>query len=234
MKRHAESHLDHGLTTAQVEFLMETFAARDSFFIETVELPEALGTVPCGLHGPITGDAPIAEADVTYAKRGTRAWKSRLIDRPAKPSRSVTVIAGPHEETCPVCNGKGEYSPMAKMENHHMPGDVVQCGYNRYLPGETGCVGGKIKHACIVYTAFGGPLAPQEPGDVRRQLEAVEEQRTERHRRGEPDPGMGLSDEVERGRLDPDVYGKILVLRKKRVESDAFWAQHALSREQGE
>jgi hypothetical protein len=230
MKRHAESHLDHGLTTAQVEFLMETFAARDSFFIETVELPEALDTVPCGLHGPITGDAPIAEADVTYAKRGTRAWKSRLVDRPAKPSRSVTIIAGPHEETCKSthdvlrvggCNGSG------KTEHAGM-----HAGAAWHEETCEKCNGaGKIKHACILYTAFGGPLAPQEPGDIRRQLEAVEEQRTERHRRGEPDPGMGLSDEAERARLDPAIYGKIVMLRAKRAESDAFWTQHALTRE---
>jgi hypothetical protein len=25
---------------------------------------------------------------------------------------------------------------------------------------------GKIKHACILYTAFGGPLTPKEPGDA--------------------------------------------------------------------
>lgn len=118
MKKHAASHFDHGLTEAQIDHLMKLFADREAFFIETVELSEELGTVPCGLFGPIMGDAQVVAADVTYAKRGARAWDSRLVDRAPRPSRLVTIIAGPH-------------------------GD----------------------EPCIVYTAFGGPLAPQEPGD---------------------------------------------------------------------
>lgn len=118
MKKHNASHFDHGLNEAQIDFLMERFAERDAFFIETVELPEALGTVPCGLHGPLVGGVPVEESEVTYAARGTRAWTSRLVDRPLQQVRTVTVIAGPHEE-----------------------------------------------HACIVYTMYGGPCAPQEPDD---------------------------------------------------------------------
>jgi len=118
MKKHKESHFDHGLSAEQVEYVMKLFTDREAFFIETIELPEALGTVPCGLHGPLTGGAPVEESEVTYAKRGTRAWNSRLVDRPLQQMRTVTVIAGPHDE-----------------------------------------------HTCIVFTMYGGPLAPQEPGD---------------------------------------------------------------------
>jgi hypothetical protein len=153
MIKHAESHFDHGLTVAQVDHVMQRFADRAAFFIETIELPEALGTVPCGLHGPLVGDAPVAEADVTYAKRGARAWDSRLVDRPAQQVRTVTVIAGPHEETCSICNGSGRVAGTG-------PG----FGASHPCPRER-CEGGKLKHACIVYTLYGGPLAPQEPGD---------------------------------------------------------------------
>ena len=118
MIRHPDSHDDHGLTEAQLRYILDRFADRSAFFIETIELPADLGTVPCGLHGPIMGDAPIAEAEISYAARGDRTWPSRLVDRAARQTRQVTVIAGPHEE-----------------------------------------------HACTLYTAFGGPLAPQEPGD---------------------------------------------------------------------
>lgn len=118
MKKHNASHFDHGLDEAQIDFLMKRFADRDAFLIETVELPEELGTVPCGLHGPLVGGAPVEESEVTYAKRGTRAWNSRLVDRPKQPVRTVTVIAGPHD-------------------------------------GEP----------CVVFTMYGGPLAPQEPDD---------------------------------------------------------------------
>jgi hypothetical protein len=137
MQRHAASHFDHGLNEAQVDFLMKRFADCTAFFIETVELPEQLGTVPCGLHGPLTGGAPVEESDVTYAKRGARAWPSRLVDRPLQQVRTVTVIAGPHEELCGIHDAS-----------------CPRCGG-----------AGSIKHACIVYTMYGGPCAPQEPDD---------------------------------------------------------------------
>lgn len=118
MKRHAESHLDHDLTTEQVAYLFERFADRTAFFIETFELPSELGTVPCFLYGPTMGDEPVHEAIVHYYNRGARAWPTRSIARDSRPTRMVTVIAGPHEA-----------------------------------------------ESCILYTAFGGPQAPQEPGD---------------------------------------------------------------------
>lgn len=118
MIKHRDSHVDHHLTKAQIDYLLDRFADRTTFFLETIELPEELGTVPCGLWGPIVGDPPIDEAEVVHEQRGTRTWMSRLVDRPTRPTRAVTVIAGPHEE-----------------------------------------------HACVLYTAFGGPAAPQEPDD---------------------------------------------------------------------
>ena len=136
-----ESHLDHGLTPDQVQWICDTFADREGFFIESVEMPESLGTVPCGLHGPAMGDAPISDDEVTLVKRGEREYTSRIVDRAPRPTSTVTVIAGPNGED-----------------------------------------------PCVLYTAFGGPLAPKEPGDE------------------------SLSDE-------------------QRAESEAFWAEHALSGE---
>lgn len=116
MKIVKESHLDHALSQDVIAFITSKFSEKNAFFIETFELPEELGTVPCGLHGPLMGDAPVADAQL--AKRGERTWDSRLVDRPARQVRTVTVIAGPHGE-----------------------------------------------EPCVLYTAFGGPLTPQEPGD---------------------------------------------------------------------
>jgi hypothetical protein len=118
MQISADSHLDHGLTDAQVAHISERFAERDGFFIETFELPETLGTVPCGLHGPLMGDDPVDDSEVTLEVRGERPCESRLCDREPRLVSTVTVIAGPH-------------------------GD----------------------EPCVLYTAFGGPLAPREPGD---------------------------------------------------------------------
>lgn len=130
MRQHPDSHLDHSLTAAQVAYLFEFFADRTAFFIETIELPEYLGTVPCGLYGPIMGDAPIEERWVDYHRRPPREYTSRVLRKheypggfpgpqaPYRKVQQVTVIAGPH-------------------------GD----------------------EPCVLYTAFGGPLAPKEPND---------------------------------------------------------------------
>jgi hypothetical protein len=117
-----DSHLDHGLTMDQLRWVLETFADRDGFFIETVELPEDLGTLSCGLYGPLMGDEPVTTSthpDVCYTTREGRSWASRILgNAKPRPTRQVTVIAGPHEGL-----------------------------------------------ACVLFTVYGGPCAPREPGD---------------------------------------------------------------------
>lgn len=149
MIKHRDSHVDHGLSEAQLRYLLDRFADREGFFIETLTLPLDLGTAPCGLYGPVVGDPAVREDEVTYARRGARAWDSRLVDLPARQQREVTVIAGPHEGTCTTCEGK--------LLGLGVADGCVGCDHC----GSTG----KLKHACVLYTAFGGPLAPQEPGD---------------------------------------------------------------------
>lgn len=159
MIKHADSHLDHALTEAQIAHLMKLFADRNAFFIETIELPLELGTVPCGLYGPIMGDPPISmpinrlgdrEALSWYEHRGTREWPSHVVDLPARPTRKVTVIAGPHEEKCPYCSGEGRVrGPSAGGQF----GTCPKCNLGTRLL------------SCVLYSAFGGPSAPQEPGD---------------------------------------------------------------------
>jgi hypothetical protein len=95
---HTTSHLDHGLTQLQLQWLLEHFQDRDSYFIETVELPEHLGLVPCAIYGPIMGDPPVPEAEVILQCRGDRKIPSRMIRRPLRYVRIVTVIAGPRDE----------------------------------------------------------------------------------------------------------------------------------------
>ncbi len=134
---HKESHTDH-VTPKVLEYLLKHFADRNKFFVEAIELPEGL-TALCSLHGPAMGDAPIGESEVIYAERPGRAWRSRLVFRPARQTRTVTVVAGPHDG-----------------------------------------------HPCVLYTTHGGPPAPQELDDP------------------------SLTDD-------------------KRDESEAFWAEHALT-----
>ena len=201
MIQHKDSHVDHVLTEVQLRYLRDRFADRDSFFIETITLPVDLGTVPCGLYGPIMGDSPIGEAEVSYARRGDRAWDSRLIDLPTRQQHEVTVIAGPHEAECTRCNtAAGAWNLLHRA-------DCPDCDGTQ-----------KIAHACVLYTAFGGPSAPQEPGDVRAQLEALESAR------------RALPDRSPESAAHPALYARIVTLRDKRMASDTFWREHALAR----
>lgn len=77
-------------------------------------------TVLCGLYGPAMGDEAVSENRVQYQIRNGRRCASRvLIEGVARPTRTLTVIAGP-------------------------AGD----------------------DSCVLYTAYGGPSAPREPGDT--------------------------------------------------------------------
>ena len=108
------SHLDHHLTPAHVDFIRARFGDRTAFFLETVELPPELPSLPCDLHGPATGETPVTEAEVAYAVRGTRKGPSRLCQRTSVSVRSLTVIGGPHEGRCILYTAYG--GPCAPRE----------------------------------------------------------------------------------------------------------------------
>lgn len=86
--------------------------------METVELPEGLPEVKCGLYGPVVGDDAITADEATYKVREGRSWSSRMVNRSARVTRQLSVIGGPY-----------------------------------------------LTHPCVLYTAFGGPIAPKEPQD---------------------------------------------------------------------
>lgn len=161
MIKHADSHVDHGLTEAQIAYLLQRFADRNAFFIETIELPLELGEAPCGLYGPTMGDPPVADHEVTRESRGTRTWTSRLVARPPRPTRKVTVIAGPHEEPCTTCRGNLAHLVDREPDPH----PVIAASLGPWVGCDHCDSQGVLKHACVLYTAFGGPLTPQEPGD---------------------------------------------------------------------
>lgn len=116
LKISKDSHVDHGLTEVQIEFLLDLFADKDGFFVQEVTMPSELGSVPCALYGPIMGDEPVSQDEVYYKTRPSREGLTRFVDRPVRYVNVVTIIAGPHNED-----------------------------------------------TCVLYTAFGGPLAPKEP-----------------------------------------------------------------------
>lgn len=115
MKITSDSHVDHALTPQILDSLRAKFASRAAFFIETFKLHESLGTLPCNLHGPAVSEDPVLEPEVSYQPRGSRAYNSRLCQRPELRTRTVTVIAGPHkEEPCILYTAFGE--PLSPKE----------------------------------------------------------------------------------------------------------------------
>ena len=76
-------HADHGITPEQMEHIQASLihsVEGDGFFIAQDRIPSELGTVPCGLYGPIMGDDPVTEA--TMEVRGDRPYADRMVDRP--------------------------------------------------------------------------------------------------------------------------------------------------------
>lgn len=123
---HPDSHVDHDISLEQLENIHAQLGDRTGFFIETIELPEALGTVPNDLYGPSCGDAPVPESEVHYARRGPRQWDSRMCRRPRRQTRLVRVIAGPHDgHDCVLYTAYGvarKDSPQSPKE----PGDLFK------------------------------------------------------------------------------------------------------------
>lgn len=138
-----ESHLDHGLSPEHVAFVLATLASREGtasgFICETIELAFGLSPLSCGLYGPSMGDGIIEEADVSYVVRGNRKHASRVVSRPSRPTWLITAIAGPRR-TGPMVEGDEATSHPA-----FQPVDFS---------------------TLVLYTAYGGTLAPREPGDA--------------------------------------------------------------------
>jgi|6_EtaG_2_1085325.scaffolds.fasta_scaffold03118_4 hypothetical protein len=76
-------HADHGINQPHLDYIYSEIMKLnvEGLFILRIDLPEELGKVSCGLHGPAMGDEPIAEEEVTYKVRGDRAWTDRLVNR---------------------------------------------------------------------------------------------------------------------------------------------------------
>lgn len=89
-----ESHTDHGVKPEQLEWALAKLALRahdGGVLVETLTLPDHLGTVPNALIEIDSDDV------VVMRHRGARVYPSRIaVGRTAQPSRLLTVIAGPH------------------------------------------------------------------------------------------------------------------------------------------
>jgi len=91
-----DSHLDHGLSKRHLRWLRKRFGGcKGGVVVQTLRMPRRLTPLKNALYGPAAGDAPVPESSVYSTKRGVRSWTSRMVARPTRPTREVTVIAGP-------------------------------------------------------------------------------------------------------------------------------------------
>jgi len=124
------SHVDH-VTPEILDHLRARFShlVPDGVHVETFEMPKYLGTLPCNLYGPDMGDGPIEDGeDVAYMKRANRVsrgvtWLSRTINRPPRPTRTLTVVLGPADgDPCVLYTAyAGPAAPREPGDPDHTP-----------------------------------------------------------------------------------------------------------------
>lgn len=91
-------HVDHGVSPETLQRVIDLMVREQGrrlvpgLFIYTRPLPEGAPSVENALYGPKSGDAPVAEDRVFYAKRSEDRPESRMIDLPKRLTRTVTVI----------------------------------------------------------------------------------------------------------------------------------------------
>lgn len=85
-------HADHGIPHLVVLQVIKDLRLPEGFFLRTTTLPDGAPDAMNALYGPRSGDAPIKESAVFYAKRSEDRPPSRMVDLPKRPTRTVTAI----------------------------------------------------------------------------------------------------------------------------------------------
>lgn len=117
MIRHRLSHVDH-VPPGVVELVLEKYKDRDEFFVDTFTLPDHLPELECAMYGPTVGDPPVPESEVVYEARIGRAYMSRLVDKPCRPTRTCTVVGGPSPDGDPCVLYTVYGGPAGEVELH--------------------------------------------------------------------------------------------------------------------
>ena len=137
-------HKDHGINDDQWAFVRLEIMSRlykgfigmnSETFKLSLEIPNYLGTVPCGLHGPAMMDDPVLDSEVTMKARGDREWKDRLIDRPTREVKYVQVIGTRDPESDEVliftCYG-GPLAPQNPDDPHNVDPDAARAFWSEH------------------------------------------------------------------------------------------------------
>lgn len=90
------SHVDH-LPPEVLAALLAEVEGEDTVTIAEWTVPAHLPEVKCALYGPTAGDAPVTDDEAFMAARPGRLHRSRLVNRPVRMTRRVTVVSGPYD-----------------------------------------------------------------------------------------------------------------------------------------
>jgi hypothetical protein len=98
---HPDSHLDHaGITLPHIMWILRTLHTPflgEGVQVVTLRIPTHLPPLPCGLYGPVMGDAPIGDDEAYYLERSGRSWASRMVAAGPRQSREATAVFGPYD-----------------------------------------------------------------------------------------------------------------------------------------
>ena len=112
-------HADHALLEEHAAIARQVCAAHADFFAVTVDIDTPL---PCALYGPLMGDPPVSDWDVYYAPRGNRSGASRMIAKPWRLTKRMTVIGIGGERILTAYGGemapREPFDPSMSDEEH--------------------------------------------------------------------------------------------------------------------
>lgn len=90
-------HDDHNLPQEVIDWgfdQLENFLETTEFLFcaHTFTIPDHFPDLENALYGPLAGDPPVEDSEVTLVVRGDRPWTDRIVAKPPRPSRQLTVI----------------------------------------------------------------------------------------------------------------------------------------------
>jgi len=109
-------HADHGIDESTIRWALRQIEPT-GFFLRTLTLPAGHPNVMNALYGPVSGDAPVPESEVHYKKRSADRPPSRMVNRPLRQTRLITIIGMADGKNVKVFTAYG--GPAAERE----PGD---------------------------------------------------------------------------------------------------------------
>jgi hypothetical protein len=128
IKLHAKSHRDH-VPRAVIDHVLASVRVPHGAhvaYVVTIELPRRVGSfVHCGLYGPAMGDPPVRESEVHYATRPGRGWVSRLVRRPLRRTRLLTVVAVEQEGQWVLATVYGGPEAPRELEDPNLTGNAA-------------------------------------------------------------------------------------------------------------